>query len=235
MRNNKQQLLEKLNRLKEIEREKHHPLIPKVHKKHNISKRTLFYIKEYPDRKKTTKTILRESIKVLLFASIMSSLGGIALERIEEVFLSIVPLVILLPALNDLVGNYGIVISSRFSTMLHTGKVKEKWWKTPELKVLFFQILLLTLIAAILSSSITLLITFFSEGRISFILIQKIILMVVIDLFLIIGILFFIAIFAGIRVYKKREDPNNFLIPITTGIADFANMAILALLVLIIF
>jgi len=33
--------------------------------------------------------------------------------------------------------------------------------------------------------------------------------------------------------YKNNEDPNNFLIPITTSIADFGNMGILAVLIII--
>jgi len=48
-------------------------------------------------------------------------------------------------------------------------------------------------------------------------------------------ILFITSIVAGLHFYRKKEDPNNFLIPITTSIADFVNMALLSLLVVMFF
>ena len=42
-------------------------------------------------------------------------------------------------------------------------------------------------------------------------------------------------VFAGIYFYRKGEDPSNFLIPITTSIADFGNMLLLSLLVILFF
>ena len=68
-----------LDNLKKIERHKHHPLIHHIHKKYGISKKTLFYVKEYGPKSNVSHTIIRESIKILLFASIVSALGGLAL------------------------------------------------------------------------------------------------------------------------------------------------------------
>ena len=36
-----------LRKLMKVRRKEYHPLIRQVHKKHNIAKRTLFYVKEY--------------------------------------------------------------------------------------------------------------------------------------------------------------------------------------------
>ena len=46
---------------------------------------------------------------------------------------------------------------------------------------------------------------------------------------------FITAIVAGIYYYKKKEDPNNFLIPITTSVADLGNMVVLVALILLFF
>ena len=43
------------------------------------------------------------------------------------------------------------------------------------------------------------------------------------------------SIIAGLHFYRKGEDPNNFLIPITTSIADLSNMFILSILVVLFF
>jgi len=229
-------IIRDLEKIRRIERKKHHPLLHETHKKHGISKQTLFYIKEYGKDSNVSGTIVKESLKILLLASIISSFGGLALDSIETLFLSIFPLVLLLPSLNNMIGNYGTIISSRFSTMLYEGKVSEvkSWWKNLELKRLLSQILIITLITAVLSSGSALLITHLSQ-RVSVSLAVKVFFIVLIDMLFLANILFFIVILAGMYFYKKKEDPNNFLIPLTTSIADFANMAILAVLIILLF
>ena len=230
-----EQLRKRLEKILHLHRKKHHPEIHQIHKKYGISKRTLFYIKEYGKDANVSKTIIKESIKILLLASFISSLGGLALEQVRTLFLLILPLIILLPSLNNMIGNYGTIISSRFSTMLYEGEIKRKWWKNLDLKKLFFQIGIMVLVGAVLSSAVAIGITYFSPGGISFATALKVFLIVVIDMLVLTNILFFVAIFAGIYIYKKKEDPNNFLIPITTSVADFANMVVLALLIILLF
>jgi cation transporter-like permease len=224
-----------LQKLRKVKKEKYHHLIHKIHKKYNISKKTLFYVKEYGEHSNIPKKIIKESIKVLLFASILSSLGGLTLESIKDVFIAVIPLIVLLPALNDMIGDYGIIISSRFSTLLYTGKIRGKWYKDSDLQKLLLQVLIIALFYALVSSALALVISSFSDFAINFSVIYKIFLIAIIDVLLLVGILFFIAIKAGLRIYKKGEDMDNFLIPITTSIADFGNMIILAVLVLLFF
>lgn len=224
-----------LEKLRKIEREKHHPLIHKIHKKYNISKKTLFYVKEYGPKSNVTKTIMKESIKIVLLASLISSLGGIVLENIKDLFVTIVPLIILLPVLNDMIGNYSIVVSSRFSTMLHEGKAKRKWWKIIELKELFKQIIIISLLTTIMSVGIAITASIFSSYNPSILATLKITLIAITDVIFLVAILFLVSIYAGFHFYRKKEDPNNFLIPITTSIADFGNMFILSILILLFF
>ena len=228
-------LQKKLEKLSEIKRKHYHHLLHKIHKKHNISKRTLFYIKEYGPHSNVAKTIIKESIKVLLLASIISSLGGLAIEQIKTAFISLIPLVIILPALNNMIGSYGTVISSKFATMLYEGQIKKHWMKEEAVRKLFIQILIIALITTLLSVIASLIASRLMNNSVDFWLAMKIFFIAVIDVSLLVSIIYFSAIVIGLQLYKKKEDPNNFLIPITTSIADFGNMAILALLVILFF
>ncbi len=215
-------------------RRRHSSLLYDIHKKYGVSKKTLFYIKEYGSHSHIARTILRESVKILLFASILSSFGGMMIEQIKHVFISFTPLIILLPALNAMFGDYGMIISSRFSTMLHEGKVGNLWWKNIELKKLFVKILIVSLITIFLSVVFSFVVSVFAGYVLDFSAAYKILLIIFLDSFLLLSILIFITPFAGLYFFKKQEDPNNFLIPITTSIADFGNMIILSLLVILI-
>ncbi|MBS3154875.1 magnesium transporter [Candidatus Woesearchaeota archaeon] len=226
---------EHLEKLRKIKREKYHPLIHKIHKKHKISKKTLFYIKEYGPHTNIAKTIIKESIKILIFASLLSSFGGLAIESIKNLFVTIIPFIILFPILNDTIGGYGGIISSRFSTMLHENKVKKNWWKNKDIRSLFIEIFIIAIIITSMSVFLSLIVSYFFNYPIDSLLIFKVFLITILDVILLIIILFFVSIFAGIYYYKKKEDPNNFLIPITTSIADFGNMVILAVLIIIFF
>lgn len=225
-----------LKNLTKIERHRHHSLLHHIHKKHGISRKTLLYVKEYGPHSHVTSVIIRESLKVLLLASALSAFGGFALEEIKAIFVSIIPLVILMPALNDMIGDYGTIVSSKLSTLLHEGVVEKKWWQTPELKKLFMQIATVSIITAALSAAIAMIIPVFISGYdIALGNAAKIFAITIIDVAVLVSLLFFTSIYAGLRIYKKQEDPNNFLIPITTSIADFGNMFVLALLVMLFF
>src|SRR3989344_2313826 len=224
-----------LEELRNLKREKYHPLIHKIHKKHKISKKTLFYVKEYGQKSSAFKTIIKESVKILLFASIVRSLGGFAIENVKNYFILLIPLIILLPTLNDMLGDYGTIISSRFSTMLHEGKIKNSLSRNKELKELILQIFIIALIMGVFSAVAALTISDFVGYNASMDVAIKIILMILVDVVLLVGILFLVSIIGGLYFYKKGEDPNNFLIPITTSIADFGNMFILLILLILFF
>jgi len=141
-----------LEKLRKVKRHHYHPLIHRIHRKHKISRKTLFYVKEYGPHSNVPRTIIKESLKILLFASILSSVGGLALEQIRVLFVSIIPLVILLPVLNGMIGGYGTIVSSRFSAMLHEGRVRGAWWKNQQLKKLFVQLFVIAVIMTLLST-----------------------------------------------------------------------------------
>lgn len=229
------ELRKHLEKIRKLKKHKYHHLIHKVHTKHNISKKTLFYIKEYGPHTNVPRTIVRESLKILILTSLISSFGGLALEHIKVVFLAIIPLVILLPALNDMIGDYGTIIASRFSTLLHENKIEKRWWKDTDVKVLSIQIFITSTITAFLSAAAALIASLFSTYSLNSLIAIKVFLITIVDTIILVAIMLFTAIVAGLYFYRKKEDPNNFLIPITTSIADFSNMAILSILVILFF
>lgn len=228
--------LKKLQKHKRHKYHRHiHKLVHHLHQKHNISKKTLFYVKEYGPHSNVAKTIFKESIKVLILASVISSLGGLALERVKFLFVSLVPLIIMFPALNDMIGDYGTILASRFSTMLHEGKIHSKWWKNRELKELFLQVFIISLLTTGLSLGLSFIAAQFSSHQIDFAHGVKIFIAVFIDAMLLIILLFFISVVGGLYFYHKKEDPNNLLIPLVTSVADFGNIVILSLLIVVLF
>jgi len=222
--------LQVLQKIKKIQA---HPLLYHIHKKYGISKKTLFYTKEYGPRSNVPGTILKESLRMLLFASVLSSLGGLSLESIKPLLLSVMPLVILLPALSDMIGDYGIIFSSRFSTMLHEGKVRGTWWNNRELRKLLAQVMLIAMLTASASSLAAIAISWASGYGLTSSVALKIAAISLLDTVFLVSVLFLISVMAGIHYFKKGEDPNNFLIPITTSVADFGNMILLSVLVIL--
>lgn len=200
----------------------------------NLSKKTAFYMKEYGPHSHVSYKIVKESMKILIFASIMSSLGGLFIEKIKVLIFSVIPMIILLPYLNSMIGDFGTIIATKFSTYLHEGKINKKWWKSKALIKLFFQILIIALFMSCFSALLALLITS-ARYAVDFEFAFKIFAIAILDVLILVNVMFFTSIFAGFHFYKKNEDPNNFLIPITTSISDFGNMLVLSFLVIYFF
>jgi len=222
-------------KLVELKRRSHHPLIHHIHKKHKISYKTLFYMKEYGPRSHVSHVIIRESLRILIIASLISSLGGFGLQTISSKLILILPLLILVPALNNLIGSFGTIFSSKFTTMLYLGKIKEKWWKSREVHKLFFTILSIAILSSFIIGVFAYTIAVLKGFELNFILFAKIIQISFLSTISLFFVIFFISITGGLYIYKKNEDPNNFLIPMTTSIGDLSSMLIFFVLVNILF
>lgn len=172
--------------------------------------------------------IIKESIKVLILASLISSLGGIGLESVNAKLVALIPILILMPAMNDMIGDFGAIISSRISTMLYMGKLKEKrWWKSHVAGDLFITVAIVAIICAayisILSGAMALLKGF----SLNAVFLIKLIIVSIITTMVLIVFMFWLSATAGFYVFKKNEDPGNFLIPLTTSMADLGSMLIM--------
>lgn len=188
-------------------------------------------MKEYGPRSHVAHVIIKESLKILILASVISSIGGIGMESISSKLVAIIPLLILLPALNDMVGDFGCIVSSKFTTMLYLGKVNRRWWKSRHLHTLFFVILFTSMITSVFIGVAASVIAYWQGFSLTFDVFLKILSIAVLSNFILVAVIFSISIIGGLGIYSKREDPNNFLIPITTSIADLLNLVIFAILV----
>lgn len=218
-------------KLSKIPRKYHHPLIHHVHKKHGISRKTLFYMKEYGPHSHVATVIVRESIRILILAAIISSIGGIALKSVESRIVTVAPLIVLIPALNNLVGSFGTLISSKFTTLLYTGKISF----AKNMKHLILIMFLIALVSSIYLGIVSVAIGTIYGYPFTYATLMKIVSISVVATMLLVGFIALASIVIGLYVYKKNEDPNNFLIPISTSIADIGSMSIIAIMVLLFF
>jgi cation transporter-like permease len=181
------------------------------------------------------KKILKESVKILIVASIISSFGGIGLEALKVKFAALIPLIIMMPALNDMIGDFGTIMSAKFTYLLYQGKIHKKWWESYELGDQFRIIASIALFAAFYLGIVSVFIAVFQGVHVSLVEALKVIAVAFMATATLVLTIFFIAIIGGVWVYKKGGDPNNFLIPITTSIADFSSLALIALFVTFLF
>ncbi len=172
--------------------------------------------------------IIKESIKVLILASILSSFGGVGLESLNQKLVTILPFLILFPALNNLVGNFGIIFSSRFTTLLYLGKVKKNIFKSIEMRRLISSIFIIALICTIYISILANVLAFLRGFPFNLDVFLKILFSSVLMAVVLCTILIFISIIVGFHLLKKKKDPDNFLTPITTAIADLGCMLMIS-------
>ena len=177
--------------------------------------------------------IMKESIKILILASLISSLGGIGLESVNVKLIALLPLLILLPAMNDMMGDFGAIISSRISTMLYMGRLKEKrWWRDNTAGDLFITVAIVAVICALYISILSGAIALFKGFSLNAVFLIKLIMFSVITTIVLVVFMFWLSATAGFYVFKKNQDPANFLIPLTTSVADLGSMLIMTSMIL---
>ncbi len=181
------------------------------------------------------KQIFRESITVLLIATVISLFAGLFLRTIENSLLVILPLIILLPALNNMIGDFGIVITSRITTALYQRKVKGIWYHSTITKHLFREVIPISIFYALYISILSTLIANVKGFVFNGLILWKIIGITFAVTITLILLIFIVAVVGSIYVYKKNTDPDDILIPITTSIADLGSMIVFSLLVIKLF
>ncbi len=179
--------------------------------------------------------IIKESFRILILASIFSSIGGIAIKSVQEKIILVLPLLIILPALNDMVGDFGIIIVSKFTTYLALRQIKRPLRKSHPLKHLYSVVLPVALISAIYLATLASLFAFFRGYFININILIKILAIVLITTLFLILIIFLVSVIGGLYIHRKKLDPDDLLIPVTTSIADFGSMILYSILVIAFF
>lgn len=175
--------------------------------------------------------IIKESLGILILASIISASGGIALQSVEEKIFLALPLLIIFPALNGMVGNFGTVFASKYTTLLYENKISKKNLWNKALKKDYLLTLKISLISSFYISTLSSIIALLKGFELSPLFYLKILIITTTTTIFLVSLIAIISVSAGKYFYKKKEDPDNLLIPITTSIADLGSMIIFSLLI----
>ena len=197
-------------------------------------KRKIKDLKKVSEENLTLK-IVKESIRILIISSILVTIGGIALKYIEDRLVVLIPLLILIPALNKMLGDFGIIIVSKFTTMLYARKVRKPLLHSHNLRHLFKDVFPIAILSAIYVSVLATLIAKFKGFPFDFIFLAKVLAITLSITIVFIFLHFLIAVVGGLYVYRKGLDPDDVLIPITTSIADLGGMLLLTFFVVWLF
>jgi len=175
--------------------------------------------------------IFKESIIIVVISSLMGLISGSLLSSNEELLYTIPILLLILPALNSLIGDISTVLVSRLTTHLYIGTLPPKIQKSERLKEDFYGLLI-----TLLLSLVSLISLGYVIGGISGIEIVNPFLMILIistTVLLIFLIMFILLFTSAIYLFKRGNDPNNFLIPFVTSLADFLTPSFLILFIII--
>jgi mgtE-like transporter len=186
--------------------------------------------------KQLVKTIITESLNMLIMSSFLSSIGGIGIELVQKKVLVIMPLIIMIPAINHLMGNLATVLASKFTTYLYLGKVDESnYSNAKEIKELEKKVYLISIILSVYIAVVGYAIAALKGYPFSILIFIKILFVSVITSLLLLKFIFWITIEWGYTLYKKGKDPNNYLIPILTSVGDMGAMVCIAIMTYVLF
>ncbi|MBN1800521.1 MAG: magnesium transporter [Candidatus Lokiarchaeota archaeon] len=163
--------------------------------------------------------IIKESIIIVIASSLIGLVSGTFLSFNDSIFYSFPIILLILPSLNSLLGNVLIVLISRLTTHLFIGTIVPKIEISENLKKDF-----IGLTVTILLSLLFLIIFGYFVGYIQGIKIINpflIIFIITLTIVVLFVIFFFLLFVVAIFLFKKGKDPNNFLIPLVTSLADF--------------
>lgn len=153
-----------------------------------------------------------------MISSIMGLISGTFLSTNQKVLYALPIILLLLPALNSLIGDFAIILISRLTSHLYIGIIPPKIQKTERLKKDLYGLLISVFISVICLIIIGYIIALISKIKIvNPVLVILVIIMTVIILFLFLFIFLFMYC---IYLFKKGRDPNNFLIPFVTSLID---------------
>lgn len=153
-------------------------------------------------------------------ASTISMLGGIGLEAVSERLLPLVPLIIALPGLNDLVGDYASIIAAHASDPAECKTSKRELAKAIS-KVLWINILGIVALSLILASQRGYLAT--SDFLVKFVL------FVAISIIAVVATLFAITALLDRALSRHKLNPDDIMIPVVTTITDVFMLCLIAL------
>lgn len=159
----------------------------------------------------------------------MGLFSGTLLSNNKEILYTFPIILLVLPSLNSLIGDISTVLISRLTSHLYLGTLSPKIQVSDRLKQDFYGLLVTILLSLVALISLGYLFGIITGIEIvNPLLIISIIIITILILF---GLMFVLLFISSIFIFKKGRDPNNFLIPMVTSLADFLTPMFIIILI----
>ncbi len=159
----------------------------------------------------------------------MGLFSGTLLSNNKEILYTFPIILLVLPSLNSLIGDISTVLISRLTSHLYLGTLSPKIQVSDRLKQDFYGLLMTILLSLVALISLGYLFGIITGIEIvNPLLIISIIIITILILF---GLMFVLLFISSIFIFKKGKDPNNFLIPMVTSLADFLTPMFIIILI----
>lgn len=169
-------------------------------------------------REGSYKTIVLQSVIVMLFAGTLSAMSGLFLESNLGLLLTVPIIITLIPAFLEEGGNIGNILSSRMATKLHTGQLSARFSMDDEIKHEIINSYILSLMIFPIVS--VLVYVFGGAIGIGGMSLPRLMFTATIAGMVLTTIVIAVSFFVSILAFRYRINPDNVTIPIVTGTAD---------------
>jgi mgtE-like transporter len=175
------------------------------------------------------KTV-KESLGTMIFVAFIVNVTGTVLRGISEVAESRKEIYMVYPALIDMIGDVGAVVGSTATTKLALGLLKPSFSSirnhSTEIVSAWLGSILLFCVLAV--SAV------FLSGDISLFALSNLLLLLLATNVIAVAVIIIVSYGIAILTFKRGFDPDNFVIPIESSLADsITSIALLVVLVLI--
>jgi len=149
----------------------------------------------------------------------MGLISGTLLFSNEDLLYTVPIMLLILPALNSLIGDISTVLVSRLTTHLYIGSLQPRVQKSERLKEDFYGLL----ITLLLSLGALIFLGYLSSVFSGIEIVNPLLITLIIctTVLLIFAMMFLLSFVSAIVLFKRGMDPNNFLIPLITSLIDF--------------
>ncbi|HDD04881.1 MAG TPA: hypothetical protein ENF51_00100, partial [Candidatus Aenigmarchaeota archaeon] len=151
------------------------------------------------------RNIVRESLPVLITTSGISMIAGLFLQNMEKTLYTVPFLLTIIPALNDMIGDFCCILTSRLSTAFKLGYLKL-------IRKVFLQIFFVSFLSSLYLAEIGCLLH-------PDLPLEKAILIVLLTSSSLILTLSAVTYVLMLYTLRKNVDPDNVIIPIATSLA----------------
>ncbi|HEC38891.1 MAG TPA: hypothetical protein ENI29_11700 [bacterium] len=175
--------------------------------------------------------IFKESIIIVIISSLIGLISGTLLSSNKALLITVPIMLLILPALNSLIGDISTVLVSRLTTHLYIGTIRPRVRNSERLKEDFYGLLITLLLSLGALIFLGYLVSVISGIKIVNPLVISLIMCITV--LLIFAMMFLLSFISAIVLFKRGMDPNNFLIPLITSLTDLLTPFFLILFIII--